>query len=97
MMFMQIDSGGDRNYAYIIASEKTRRCAVIDPSPDAEKVLLIVRENSLIIKYVINTHSHYDHLQGNDIIRSADAKGEIKFINCSPHFLLKEDEIINLN
>ena len=41
--------------------------------------------------------SHYDHLQGNDIIRSADAKGEIKFINCSPHFLLKEDEIINLD
>lgn len=82
MIFEQIKSGGDRNFAYIIASGKTKEAAVIDPSPDASAVLDIIKRENLKIKYLINTHSHYDHSSGNDDIRKAAGDKEITYINC---------------
>jgi len=82
MFFKQIRSGGDRNFAYIIASIKIKEAAVVDPSPDATAVLDIVKRENLKIKYLINTHSHYDHSGSNkDIIKAAE-NNEITFINC---------------
>jgi hydroxyacylglutathione hydrolase len=82
MIFKQIESGGDRNYAYLIACEKTKEGAVIDPSPDPFIVIKAVKEEGVEIKYVINTHSHYDHSQGNEMFRKAGIKNQVIFINC---------------
>ena len=71
MIFKQIESGGDRNYAYLIASEKTKEGALVDPSPDPFMVIKAIKEEDLEIKYVINTHSHFDHSQGNEEFRKA--------------------------
>ena len=50
MIFKQIESGGDRNYAYLIASEETMEATLIDPSPDPLRVINIVREERVEIK-----------------------------------------------
>jgi hypothetical protein len=34
MIFYQIPSGGDRNYGYLVGCEKTKKAAVVDPTPD---------------------------------------------------------------
>lgn len=65
MIFHQIPSGGDRNYGYIAGCEKTKKAAVIDPSPDPQPCFEIARELGLTIEYVINTHTHFDHTGGN--------------------------------
>jgi len=84
MIFKQIESGGDRNYAYLIACEKTKESALVDPSPDPFMVIKEVKEEGVEIKYVINTHSHIDHSQGNEKFRGAGKSKPVIFINCGP-------------
>ncbi len=68
MIFEQIPTGGDRNFAYLIGEETTHQAAVIDPANDPARVLERASARQLVIVYVVNTHGHYDHAGGNDYI-----------------------------
>jgi hydroxyacylglutathione hydrolase len=73
MILKQIDSGYDLNFAYLIADEKTKEAAIIDPSEDISKVKEEIKGYK--IKYIINTHSHEDHIAGNkELINLTNAK-----------------------
>jgi hydroxyacylglutathione hydrolase len=65
MRIIQIPVGQMANFTYILVDITTRDCILIDPSWDLEKIFDILRENSSKIKYIINTHSHFDHILGN--------------------------------
>ncbi len=54
------------NFTYIVADEETGEAAVIDPSWDLEEVFGALKKNGWKAKYVINTHSHFDHVLGNE-------------------------------
>jgi glyoxylase-like metal-dependent hydrolase (beta-lactamase superfamily II) len=96
MIFKQIESGGDRNYAYLIACEKTKEGALVDPSPDPFKVMKTVKKEGVEIKYVINTHSHFDHSGGNDHFRGVERDKPITFINCGGDTEVRNGEALNL-
>ena len=65
MEFMQIIVGNMKNFTYIVGDSKTRNGFIIDPSYDIDKVITAVRKLDLNIKYIFNTHSHWDHTIGN--------------------------------
>lgn len=66
MKVLQIPVGRMANFAYIIADEESDEAAVIDPSWDLEKIFDALKKNGWRAKYVINTHSHFDHVLGNE-------------------------------
>ena len=66
MLFRQIPAGGDRNFAYLIGDETTREAAVVDASYAPERVWEEAQAQRLTARYVISTHSHQDHIAGND-------------------------------
>ena len=68
MIFEQIANGGDRNFGYLIGDENTKIAAAVDPSYTPEQYLERAKELGLEIKYVICTHSHHDHVNGNDYL-----------------------------
>jgi glyoxylase-like metal-dependent hydrolase (beta-lactamase superfamily II) len=74
MIFEQIEAGGDRNFSYLIGDEDSRLCAVVDPSYDTTKLEARVKELGLKVAYIFNTHTHHDHIAGNDIFHQGDAK-----------------------
>jgi glyoxylase-like metal-dependent hydrolase (beta-lactamase superfamily II) len=49
-----------------LADENTGESAVIDPSWDLEKIFAILNKNGWKVKYIINTHTHFDHILGNE-------------------------------
>tara|TARA_Y100001970_G_scaffold148143_1_gene181814 strand:- start:726 stop:1442 length:717 start_codon:yes stop_codon:yes gene_type:complete len=51
------------NYSYLIFNKKKIGC-VVDPS-EAKPVIEIVEKNNITLKYILNTHHHYDHVGGN--------------------------------
>ena len=56
------------NYSYIIFDEKTLSAAVIDPS-EADPIINQIEQNNLVLKYIFNTHHHYDHVGGNQKLK----------------------------
>ena len=70
MIFEQIPVGGDRNFAYLIGDDRTRHAAVVDPAFRPEEVLDRAASKGLEILYLINTHGHYDHADGNSVVLS---------------------------
>ena len=71
MIFQQIAVGGDRNFAYLVADEQSKKALLVDPAYNQKKVLSLVAEHGLDVVYVANTHGHYDHSQLSDKIAKA--------------------------
>ena len=56
------------NYSYIIFNEKTLSAVVIDPS-ESDPIINQIEQNNLVLKYILNTHHHYDHVGGNQKLK----------------------------
>jgi glyoxylase-like metal-dependent hydrolase (beta-lactamase superfamily II) len=63
---LQIQVGKMANFTYIIADEDTGDAAIIDPSWDLDEIFNILKKNGWKALYIINTHTHFDHVLGND-------------------------------
>ncbi len=70
MIFEQIKVGGYRNFSYLIGDEKRRAAAAVDPSFSPQRILEIAQNHGLRIIYIINTHSHGDHVNGNHYLKT---------------------------
>ena len=56
---------------YIVGCEETREAVVIDPGDESDKILLALAESKLTVKYIINTHGHFDHISANKKMHEA--------------------------
>jgi hydroxyacylglutathione hydrolase len=50
---------------FIVGCENTKSAVVIDPGDEADKILMALAESQLTVKYIINTHGHFDHVGAN--------------------------------
>jgi hydroxyacylglutathione hydrolase len=75
MYVKQIEVGGFAVFAYLVACKKTNEALVIDPAADGERILEEAKSKGYIVKYIVNTHSHVDHIMGNKRMKDlTDAK-----------------------
>jgi hydroxyacylglutathione hydrolase len=68
MIVHQIPVGPMQNFSYILVDEDSAESIIIDPSWNLMELELIIKENNLKIKYIVNTHYHDDHTRGNEEI-----------------------------
>jgi len=68
MKVFQIEVGNMQNFTYVLEDEDTSDAIVIDPSWDIEEIQKVIEKNDLKIKYIVNTHHHFDHTIGNDAL-----------------------------
>ena len=61
----QIQVGNMANFTYVVEDDETSEAIVIDPSWDLDEIEQVIKRNDLKIKYIVNTHHHFDHTLGN--------------------------------
>jgi hydroxyacylglutathione hydrolase len=64
MKVIQIRSGGDRNFSYILADETTGKAAAVDPGYPPRTELDVIGRDRLDLLFIIATHDHSDHTGG---------------------------------
>ncbi len=65
MIFKILSVGPLMVNCFVIGCSETKEAAVIDPGGDPDKILMALSEEKLTLKYIINTHGHFDHVGGN--------------------------------
>lgn len=55
-----------QNFTYVVEDENTNEAIIIDPSWDLDQIETIIKRNNLKIKFIVNTHHHFDHTLGNE-------------------------------
>ncbi|MFN2185409.1 MAG: MBL fold metallo-hydrolase [Anaerolineae bacterium] len=74
MIIATLPVGLIQTNCYIAGCPETKAGAVIDPGGDPERILAEVERQGLSIKYVLNTHAHFDHTDANGaIVRATGA------------------------
>ena len=63
-MKVEIISCLQDNYSYLIIDKTNNDACVIDPS-EAKPVINFLEKKNINLKYILNTHHHYDHIGGN--------------------------------
>jgi len=77
MFVKQFRTGGDRNFGYLVADERTKKAVIIDPSFSPEIIVASARDRDYEIEYVFNTHDHFDHTNGNGVVERLTGKGAL--------------------
>jgi len=67
-MKIQIISCLQDNYSYLIIDEENNTACVIDPS-EADPIIEYLEKNKIKLKFILNTHHHYDHVGGNQRLK----------------------------
>lgn len=76
MIVKQYEVGNFAVFCYLIGDEETQEGLFIDPADDAKRLLVEAKSLGLNkIKYIVNTHSHVDHIMGNaEMVKQSGAK-----------------------
>lgn len=75
MIIKTLVVGPIQTNCYLIGCPETLEGAVIDPGWDAPAILSAAEAASLTIKYVLNTHAHWDHVSANaDVLEATGAQ-----------------------
>ena len=95
---LQIPVGQMANYTYIIADEETDQAAVIDPSWELDQIFTALKRNGWNAKYVINTHSHFDHVLGNEQVATVTGAKIVQHENSKleKHVAVKDGQVIEI-
>ncbi|OGF09196.1 MAG: hypothetical protein A2W00_12405 [Candidatus Eisenbacteria bacterium RBG_16_71_46] len=59
------------NNTYLIVCPATREAAIVDVGFDAEAAIEAAREAGVHLRYLLNTHAHYDHVAGMRTVQEA--------------------------
>jgi glyoxylase-like metal-dependent hydrolase (beta-lactamase superfamily II) len=74
---------------YILGDEETKEAVVIDPGGDEDEILEVLNYQNFKLKYIIDTHGHFDHVDANQALK--DATGAEIIIHELDAAMLKRD------
>lgn len=76
---------------FIIGCPETGEAAVIDPGAEAGRILKVLDKENLKLKYIIDTHGHFDHIGANGALR--ERTGAPILIHCDDGPMLTDAQL----
>jgi len=95
MVVKQYEVGNFSVFCYLIGDEEAKEGLFIDPADEADRLVSEAKSFGLKIKYILNTHSHVDHVMGNaEMVKKTGAKiiiheEEAEYLIRTPSYLLE--------
>ena len=68
MKIIRIGMGAFDVNCYVVIDQNKKEAMVIDPGMNSLEILSIIR--GIRLKYIVNTHGHFDHLGGNTFLKN---------------------------
>ena len=68
------------NFSYLVIDEKNRDACIIDPS-ESSSVIKFLENKKINLKFILNTHHHADHVDGNIELKNKYKAKVIGFID----------------
>lgn len=65
MIFEKMEVGPLGVNCFVLGCSETREAVVIDPGGNVDSIIDVVKRHNLKVRYIINTHGHFDHVGGN--------------------------------
>ncbi len=96
LVFEQIRAGGDRNLGYLLADRDAGQGVLIDPSFSPEAFVQRARDQHISVVHVVNTHSHPDHINGNEQAKTMTGAPLVAHVNAptEPHVTVSDRQEI---
>lgn len=88
MIIKKLEVGPIMANCYVLGCEDTKEAVVIDPGDEADRILMTLSESNLRVKYIINTHGHFDHVGANK--RMKEITGAELLIHAEDEPMLKD-------
>lgn len=94
----QLKVGNMANFTYVISDVQSHLAAIVDPSWDLQEIFHLLEEKKLKAKHIINTHSHFDHVLGNDDVAKVTGATIVQHSNSQlrKDISVEENDIISI-
>lgn len=71
MIIKQYILGPVETNCWLLCDEKEKKAAVIDPGDECKQAAEFLLKEGYELCYVINTHGHFDHIEGNSFFKTS--------------------------
>lgn len=95
MIIRSISVGLYEANCYIVMDKTSKECVVFDPGDEADKIIKLLNENDVKVKYIFLTHGHMDHTGAADAIRDF-SKAPIAINIKDEELMLRNTPLFNL-
>lgn len=65
LLLQRLELGSISTNCYLLADKTAKELAVIDPAGDFEILAAAIEQTDCQVKYIFNTHGHWDHIGAN--------------------------------
>ncbi len=69
--------GALQTNCYLLVDEETKLAALIDPGDEAERLLALIKDEGVTLKYILLTHGHRDHTLAAPAVKAALPEAEV--------------------
>jgi glyoxylase-like metal-dependent hydrolase (beta-lactamase superfamily II) len=60
--------------SYLVYCDDSKEGVIIDPGGDGDKIIQVIKDSGVEIKYILNTHGHHNHIGANKNLKDFTGK-----------------------
>ncbi len=88
--------GALENNVFIVHDSTSLECALIDPTMDSEFLASKIESAGLLLRYIVDTHGHFDHTFHNRFFKNRFPQAELLIHKADEHMLKAQTELATM-